>query len=296
MSRSRIVPSLRSTASSDSPARSTCCSRPAIALASRAWLSSLLCLSAVALASCASTRGPDRPDLPPRANDNPSLYAFSLQREASGFFQQARYSEALARFQEADRVQPGNSTVANMIGLCHLKMDQNAEALDAFGRALAITPSFTDARNNRGAAYLAMKQFRLAEIDFVAVLADSTYPHRWQVYYNLGMTNLQQGKLAAAIESFERSAIGGQPVFDAFLRLSEIALEQARNDVAVDWLERARLEFPDRIEVSLRLGTLLAQLGRSAEARSYLEQVISAGPSSEMADEARAQLASLGSR
>jgi tetratricopeptide (TPR) repeat protein len=250
----------------------------------------------LALGGCTSSTGRTGSNgrLSDAAKSNPSLYAFSLQREGSGFFQQARYEEALTRFEEAERLQPGNSTVSNMIGLCKLKLGRPAEALESFSRALTITPSFTDARNNRGAAYLALGQFRLAEIDFVAVLADSTYPHRWQVYYNLGMTYLQQGKLSAAIENFERAATGGQPVFDAFLRLSEAALEQGRNDVAVDWLERARLEFPDRVEASLRLGTLLVQLDRGDEARRHLEDVIAASPSSEMADEARAQMARIG--
>jgi tetratricopeptide (TPR) repeat protein len=255
----------------------------------------ICCMSTLGLTSCASSGQANRLDLPASAQENPSLYAFSLQREASGLFQQGRYDEALTRFLEADRIQPGNSTVSNMIGLCQLKVGNPAEALDSFSRALAITPSFTDARNNRGAAYLAMKQFRLAEIDFVAVLTDSTYPHRWQVYYNLGMTYYQQGRLSAAIENFERAATGGQPVFDAFLRLAEVSVEQGRNDVALDWLERAHLEYPERIEALLRLGTLLGQLDRDAEARRYLQEVISAGPSSEMADEARAQLSNLGS-
>jgi len=298
MSRS-LLPSMVSRAAVHPISRTSVCqSARAARGTSLALIVAVCCVAGLVLGACTSARSQraGHRALPAAAKDNPSLYAFALQREGSGFFQQARFEEALTRFEEANRLQPGNSTVNNMIGLCKLKLGRAAEALEEFGQALTITPSFTDARNNRGAAYLALEQFRLAEIDFVAVLSDSTYPHRWQVFYNLGMTYMQQGKLSAAIENFERAATGGQPVFDAFLRLSEVALEQGRNDVAVDWLERARLEFPDRIEASLRLGTLLVQLDRGEEARSLLENVIAASPSSEMADEARTQLASIGLR
>jgi Tfp pilus assembly protein PilF len=210
-----------------------------------------------------------------------------MMRQGSVLLQQGRYQDALEAFVEASEHQPGNATVYNMIGLCHLKMVHYDQALQAFSTALDLIPTFTDARNNRGATYLAMGQYRLAEVDFTAVLGDSTYPHRWEAYYNLGMTYLQRGQLGAAEENLRRAATAPAPVFDAFLRLAEISVERQNIDNAIDLLEEARLKFPDRLEPTFQLGRLLMEEGRTQEAEPYLREVIESDSSSELANQAR---------
>ena len=215
------------------------------------------------------------------------LAAQSLMRQASVFMQQGRYEEAITRFREAETANPGNATVYNMIGLCHLSLEQYDKALESFDHALQLIPGFTDARNNRGSTYLALQQFRMAEVDFIAVLSDSTYPHRLKVFYNLGITYFSRGQIGAAKENFEKAIAGKPPVFEAYLRLAEISRMQSRIESAMDLLEEARLKFPERIEGALAYGRLLLEAGRAAEARPYLEDVIASDPGSAMADEAR---------
>jgi type IV pilus biogenesis/stability protein PilW len=227
-------------------------------------------------------------------NRNPSLHAFTLQNEGSGYFQQGRFEEALDRFQKAESIQPGNATVHNMIGLCYMRLEQLDQALAAFTQALTLAPAFTNARNNRGAVYMALGQYQLAEVDFTAVLGDSTYPHRWQAFFNLGMVYLQRGQLAAAEENLRRAATAPLPVFDAFLRLADISRELGKDRAAVNWLMEARLKFPERVEATLQLGVLLAELGREGEARRYLEDVVASDPSSEFAHQAQTLLTAIG--
>lgn len=221
------------------------------------------------------------------------LHALTLMRQGATLLQQQQYQEALLRFEEADKVSPGNATVQNMIGLCHLNMEQYDHALASFSKALDLIPSYTDAQNNRGVTYLALRQYRLAEVDFVAVLSDSTYPHRWRVYYNLGMTYLQRDQLGAAEENFRRAIAAPQPVVDAYLRLSQLSHEQGHEIEAVDLLEEAHLKFPERTEVSLQLGQLLLELGRPNEAKPYLQEVVAKEPGSDRAREAAQLLRAL---
>lgn len=215
------------------------------------------------------------------------LRAQSLMREAYVFMQQDRFEEAIAKFREADTANPGNATVYNMIGLCYLSLEQFDEALKQFDLALQIIPGFSDARNNRGSTYLALRQFRMAEVDFIAVLSDSTYPHRLKVYYNLGVTYLSRGQIGAAEENFNNAISGKPPVFEAYLRLAEIAQMKDETDSALALIEEARLKFPERIEGSLAYGRLLIDAQRPDEARPYLEDVIESDPASPMAKEAR---------
>jgi Tfp pilus assembly protein PilF len=226
-------------------------------------------------------------------NAGDPLYALTLMRQGSTLLQQQQHSEALLRFEQADKISPGNATIHNMIGLCHLHMEQHDLALASFNRALDLIPSYTDAQNNRGVTYLAVRQYRLAEVDFVAVLSDSTYPHRWRVYYNLGMTYLQRDQLGAAEENFRRAITAPQPVPDAYMRLSQLAHHQGNETEAVDLLEEAHLMFPERTEVTLQLGQLLVELDRADEARPYLQEVIAKVPGSERAEEASQLLRAL---
>lgn len=253
----------------------------------------ILTLAALLAVGCASSGGGEY-DAPEAATtskrdartEHDPLHSLSLMRQGANFMQQGDYEKALDAFHRADRSAPGNATVHNMMGLCHLRMEQLDQALASFSRALELVPSFTDARNNRGAAYLALGQYHLAEVDFTAVLSDTAYQHRWEVFYNLGMTYLRRGQMEAAEENFNRAVTAPAPVFEAFLRLAEIEQQQGNLSIAVDLLEEARIKFPARVEASLHLGRLLTQLDRGDEAERYLREVITAAPSSTWAEEA----------
>ena len=218
------------------------------------------------------------------------LYSLTLMRQGSVLLEQRRYQEALESFQQADRTAPGNATNKNMIGICYLRMRQFDQALQAFTEALNLVPGFTDARNNRGTTYLAMGQLRMAEVDFVAVLGDSTYSHRRQVYYNLAITYLQQNQIGAAEENFHRSIKQPSPVYGGYIQLAKIAQGQGELESAKSLLEEARLYFPEELGIPLELGRLLMLMGRPEEARPYLERVISDAPGSDAAATARTLL------
>jgi len=261
------------------------------------WIVCTVLLTMAAVQGCSSTAStagtPDeasetKKQQPAKVKD--PLASLTLMRQGAVLVQQEQYQQAIEKFKEADRVAPGNATVHNMIGLCNLRLGQYDKALSSFATALDLAPSFTDARNNRGTTYLALGQLRLAEVDFVAVLSDSTYAHRYQVYYNLGMTYFQQGQLGAAEENLRKAVTAPFPVFEAYVELAEVVREQGRDLEAVELLEEADLNFPDRPEAAFALGKLLMELGRTAEARPHLEQVISKDPGSERARQAAALL------
>ena len=254
----------------------------------------ILLASFVACSSASAEQPPSAPKKK-KAKKEPTpisdpLYSLTLMRQGLVMMQQGRYDEALEYFNQADRIAPGNATNANMIGLCYLRKGLFDQAVAEFDKALRLVPLFTDARNNRGATYLAMGQFHLAEVDFMAVLGDSTYPHAKQVHYNLGLTYLERNDLGAAEEYFRRSIILPDPMYDAYLRLAELAQRQGELERSKALLEEAKLNFPERTEVSLELGKLLMLMGRDDEARPYLEQVIADQPTSEDAASARTLL------
>jgi Tfp pilus assembly protein PilF len=262
-------------------------------------IAAAICIS-IALAgvlTCSSANAEQPPAAPKKKKSKKQptpvtdpLYSLTLMRQGVVFMQQGRYDSALDRFNEANRVAPGNATTANMIGLCYLRTGELDKAFAYFDIALRLIPVFTDARNNRGATYLAMGQFHLAEVDFVAVLGDSTYPHMKQVNYNLGLTYMERGQLGAAEDSFRRAIIPPNPVLGGYMKLAVLAQRQGELEWSVELLEEAKLNFPEATEIAFELGKMLILLGRDDEARPYLEQVIADVPRSDAAASARALL------
>jgi len=246
--------------------------------------------------ACASSNAASEPSasnpVPQEKSEEMSapLQSLTYMRQGSVLMQQGRYQEALESFRVADKIAPGNATNKNMIGLCYLSLNQPDQALASFDQALDIIPAFTDARNNRGATYLSMGQFHLAEVDFIAVLADSTYPHRKQVYYNLGITYVQRGQLGAAEENFRKAIQPPNPVFNGYLQLAQLAQRQGNPDAALALLLEAKVEYPDRTEIAFEIGKLLMIMGDEAQARPYLEKVIADAPRSDQAATARTLL------
>ncbi len=255
---------------------------------------SLSCLSVVVACASSNTSSKEHAPEPSQQKsssaDSAPLHSLTYMRQGSVLMQQGRYQDALEAFKTADKIAPGNVTNANMIGLCYLSLGQPDQALLSFDQALQLAPQFTDARNNRGATYLSMNQYHLAEVDFIAVLGDSTYPHRRQVYYNLGITYLQRGQLGAAEENFRKSILPPNPVFNGFLQLAALAQRQGEPERALSFLQEANLEFPDRTEVAFELGKLLMIMGKEEEARLYLEKVVTDAPDSSEAATARTLL------
>ncbi|MCU0292223.1 MAG: tetratricopeptide repeat protein, partial [Thermoanaerobaculaceae bacterium] len=123
---------------------------------------------AAVLGGCASSAPSGSPDVPSVDPKDP-LAAMKLMQEGQTLLAEGRPDEAATRFQAARKLQPKNPTVHNVLGVAELRRHNPQAALLAFNQALALAPSYSDARNNRGAAYLQLKQYAMAESDFLAV-------------------------------------------------------------------------------------------------------------------------------
>src|SRR5262249_44701146 len=79
-------------------------------------------------------------------------------------------ARALVVLKEAKTIAPDDPQIYSELGRIYLSIGKPAEALGAFGRALALAPRSAEALNNRGAALLALKQRDAAVQDFESAL------------------------------------------------------------------------------------------------------------------------------
>ena len=84
---------------------------------------------------------------------------------------QDRYAQALAKFQEAIRLDPQLPEAWNYVGYASRKLGHYEEALAAYDRALTLKPGYTDALEYRGEAYLALNRIPDAQQAYLDLYA-----------------------------------------------------------------------------------------------------------------------------
>jgi len=78
--------------------------------------------------------------------------------------------DAKRLLREAANIEPRNSEIPNELGLLFLRDENAAQALGAFGRALALAPGDAKTMNNRGVALFQLGQKEAARQDFERAL------------------------------------------------------------------------------------------------------------------------------
>ena len=252
----------------------------------------LVLVSLGALAACASAppkTAEQSPLVSPEIDRNDPLAATLLMQQGQALVNQGKFADGVARLQEALKLQPDNPTIHNLMGRAELAAGDPAKALICFNKALALAPSYSDARNNRGSTYVYLGQLSLAEADFLTVLGDTTFANRAGVYFNLGSLYYGRGNLAAAEENLRKAATPAGPV-EAYAMLGKVEAQLGHEELAETAYREAMRRAPERADVPLALAVLLEKQGRTGDAQQLFEQVVSLAPGSKEAQEAREHL------
>jgi tetratricopeptide (TPR) repeat protein len=88
------------------------------------------------------------------------------RREEAG-----RFADSLALLQRARDAAPEAIGILNAIGLCLVQLGRPEEAVDEYGRAVAVAPDFAPGWSNRGTALLLLGKPQEARADFERALA-----------------------------------------------------------------------------------------------------------------------------
>jgi tetratricopeptide (TPR) repeat protein len=236
-------------------------------------------LALAVMVACASSTPPRSAEVPPEVDPTNPLAATLLMQQGRALVNEGKVSEGMEKYKVALKLQPDNPTLHNLIGVAELQRGEPGKALESFNHALS----------NRGAAYMQLAQYSLAESDFLTVLLDNTYANRSGVYYNLGSLYFVRGNLAAAEENLRRATKDGGPV-EAYFLLGQVEEKLGKVALAETAYRDAMTRAPDRPDVTLALAKLVDAQGRKGEARELYLKVIAAAPGSPEAQQARVRL------
>ncbi len=103
-------------------------------------------------------------------------------------------------------------------------------------------------------------------------------PKNGAAWYQLGLTQLQQGGAEAALHALDQAQQQGIDSFELWCHRADALAELDRRDEAVEALERALEQQPEAAEACYRRGVLLDQLKRYEEATAAFSRAIELAP------------------
>ena len=213
-------------------------------------------------------------------------------RIGTAWLQQGRYPNALRELLEAEKLDPKNPVVQNNLGLAYFLREKYELAVQHLERAVEIDSKYSEARNNLGRVLIEQGKYNQAITELKIVIADLLYPTPGKAYVNLGLARFRQGQFEEAKEDFAKAIkldredclaqnFYGRSLFE----LNQFTEAAPALDHAVIVCKASKLEEPQYFS-----GLTYYKLGRTSDAISRMEGVVSEYPSSRYAKKAESLL------
>ncbi len=196
----------------------------------------------------------------------------------------ARRELLVSAIKELNRMRdPGDlrGDAAALVGRCYLEMKQPRQAEHAFQYALSLNPDQVDAHRGLAALYYDQGAARQAMHHLEAVAA--LEPEDGRSYRLMGLICKNMQQYGQAVECYQKSLTcdrRGQKSEPIRQELAECFVKETRFAEALQALEGWEPEPEDRTAVAALRAQALQGLGRTAEAGSLLDRVLTRGHSS----------------
>ena len=194
----------------------------------------------------------------------------------SALLEEGRWSEAIARFQEAVRLKPDFAEVHTSLGCVMVRMGRAREAVEHFKLALRYQPDLPDAYYNWGNAMT--EAGNLVEAIELYRHAVDLRPDYAEAHNNLANALSRLGRLDEAFPHY-RQAIDARPDYaEAHYNWANSLASRDRPDEAIDHYRRALQLNPNYAAAQNNWGETLARLGRFNEAIDHYQEAVRLQP------------------
>jgi len=244
----------------------------------------LLPLLIIALAGC----GPSRAEI--QEQQDLAKYHYDL---AYGYFfdeKNPHGDQALVEVVQSLGYHEKNADTHLLAGLIFQGRERYVDAVQHYLRALELKPDLYYARNNLGAAYLAMERWD----DAIAVLTELTttllYNEQGHAHNNLGWAWHKKGDFRRAQDHYLKAILLKKELCPAYNNLGLLYLEHDDLDNSEKYLRRGLERCPTYAEPWFHLGRVLLRKGDALGAQQSFKQCIKFGGESPLADRCERQL------
>ncbi|MFZ5469266.1 MAG: social motility TPR repeat lipoprotein Tgl [Myxococcota bacterium] len=200
--------------------------------------------------------------------------------------QQDDPQQAFKEFEAALALDPDFAEAHNAIAVVlHLAFRRFDEAAGHYQRAIAIRPTFSEAKTNLANVYLDQKRYDEAIALYEEALNDMLYPTPFIAHGNLGWALYKKGEVKKGLDHI-KAAVTTNPKFClGYKNLGLIHDEQGAADEACRQFAKYRENCPEVAEAHYREGVCLAKLGQVETAKERLTECVSKTTSDQLRDD-----------
>jgi tetratricopeptide (TPR) repeat protein len=201
-----------------------------------------------------------------------------------------KFEEGAAAFEEALRHDRFNNNYQKAIALFNmgralerLHGPGNQEAMNAYRRALAVSPTYPKALHNLAICYLRKGELQVAEALMKRARENSLHPNRSKLLNGLSIIELKMGKLDAAYRharlSLQMAPIETTPnELTPLAILAEIHRQRGMPKMAASYWEAVLDRSPDSLEALLALTELYYRMDRKERVSPLVKRIIGLRP------------------
>lgn len=199
------------------------------------------------------------------------------------YYHQGRLDEAIARFHDAIRLDPGMPQAHFNLGLTLRRLGRPAEALAPLQTALHLLPEYHAAHLNLGMALGELGRTPEALLHFAAAARSDPWPA--EVHFQWGVALSREKRWPEAISHYKHCLWIDPRHAEAQGNWANALVELGLADAAVGHFETALRLRPDSPDLHFNLAVALSSLNRGDEALRHYEDAVRLKP-----DHATAQL------
>jgi type IV pilus assembly protein PilF len=171
------------------------------------------------------------------------------------------------------QIKSGYPLAHHLMGLIYMELQQNAQADDAFRRALSAAPGDPEFNNSYGWFLCTQKRVNEAMSRFATSVANPYYLHKVRPFTNAGLCLLKNNELERAEVQFSKALEADSSNSEALYRLAEVGYRRGNYRNAHDLLIQYHRHFDPNAR-SVWLGLRAARrLGERHSEASYTEQL-----------------------
>jgi tetratricopeptide (TPR) repeat protein len=190
--------------------------------------------------------------------------------------QQNQLAEGLKVIARALDIAPREARLHNLAGQAHLRLNQDDEALQSFGRAIEAERSFPDAYGNRGTLLSEMGRAAEALADFDRALA--LRPNNAEDHCNRASALADLGRYDEALAGFARAIALIPAMAPAYFNRADVLRRLGRLPEALADYDRMIQLYPEHPAAHGNRGLVLKELGRLPEAKSSIGRALELDP------------------
>jgi type IV pilus assembly protein PilF len=238
------------------------------------------CLAVVLVSACALTE----------ADRKQASYHYQMGLSYLG---ENNITGALIELTEAEKLTPEDPVMLNSLGLAYNKKNKYELAEQKYLKAISIKPDYSEAKNNLGLNYLAMKRWDDAARQLKDVTEDIFYSDQETATINLARAYYYKGDLDRAL-AILRSVVANNPRNPiARLDLGRVYFAEAKVGLAIEEYKKSISLSKDYANAYYHLGLACMKNKDKNAAVSAFNEVLRIAPDVEIGQLSREYLETL---